>query len=501
MNAALPLPNRFLGYKFDSNPVPGDVSVSALTTITVVSVTPSTATATTSLTPLQSQVLDSLLQGQNVFLTGGAGVGKSHVLKSIIDIMRSRGSKIIVTASTGVAATLLGGATLHSQIGLGLAQEPLNVLLNKARRSVKLRERWRLVDLLIIDECSMLHPDFFDLCDQVLRVLRECDNPFGGVQLLLSGDFFQLPPVLPSGRDPALATFIFQTTAWRTANLTIVNLVDIFRQAGELAGILSRVRRAEHTLDDIIVLAGRVGAILNSPLGVEPTRMYSHKICVDSINSQKLEELTADAHVFTARIFTEVDKTPKNRTSSNQPQHLTLAQKEAMLADARVQILKNVPVPLDQSLKMGAQVMLVVNLDQESGLVNGSRGVITGFRMPPVGSTHGESRVLMPVVQFMGKELLLNVYIWKHEIYGAGVVSYMQVPLRLAWAVTIHKAQGLSLDFVDMKLDRSVFEYGQSYVGLSRVRTLAGLRLTGFDPSAIRAHPLVKQFYAELDLA
>ena len=458
---------------------------------TPIAATPIAATPIAALTPSQKQVIDLLSQGHNVFLTGGAGVGKSHVLKTVIDVMRARRMKIIVTASTGVAATLLGGVTLHSMIGLGLAQEPLVVLLNKARRSAKLRERWRLVDLLIIDECSMLHPDFFDLTDQVLRVVRSSDKPFGGVQLLLSGDFFQLPPVMAPGRDASLAMFIFQTQSWSGAEFTIVNLVDIFRQVGELAGILSRVRRAEHTLDDIVVLVGRVNASLDLPIGIEPTRMYSHKVCVDVINSSKLQELVSETHVFTGRVFTEIDMTPP-RVPRMQP--MSRAQKEAVLNEARLQISRNVPVPVEQELRVGAQVMLVVNLDQESGLVNGSRGVITGFR------TNRNAGGIMPVVQFTGSEMVLSLHVWKHEIHGAGVVCYMQIPLRLAWAVTIHKAQGLSLDYVEMKLDRSVFECGQSYVALSRVRTLKGLRLTGFDPSAIRVHPLVKQFYDALEV-
>ena len=405
--------------------------------------------------------------------------------------MRARRMKVVVTASTGVAATLLGGVTLHSQIGLGLAQEPLSVLLNKARRSSKLRERWLSVDILIVDECSMLHPDFFDLSDQVLRVVRSCDKPFGGVQLLLSGDFFQLPPVMSADRDRSLAVFIFQTRAWTMAEFTVVNLVDIFRQVGELACILSRVRRAEHTLDDIVALAGRVDASLAMPLGVEPTRMYSHKVCVDAINSSKLKELDSDPHIFTGRLFTEVDMHAPRTTHAKV---LSRTQKEAVLNEARVQISKNVPVPLEQELRVGAQVMLIINLDQGEGLVNGSRGVITGFRAN--GST---GRSLMPVVRFAGKEMLLSLHVFKHEVHGAGFVNYIQVPLRLAWAITIHKAQGLSLDYVDMKLDRSVFECGQSYVALSRVRTMAGLRLTGFNPGAIRVHPLVKQFYADLE--
>jgi len=453
------------------------------------------------LTPHQRQIIDLVLGGQNTFMTGCAGTGKSHVLKIAVAQARAHGINTVVTASTGVAADILGGTTLHSQLGLGLAQDPLPVLLRKARASGKIKQKWKNVQLLVIDEVSMLHPDFFETVDQVLRGLKHAHLPFGGISLLLSGDFFQLPPVLDRNRADTLPVFAFQTNAWRRADIQVVELVDIFRQAADptFAQLLSRVRRAEHTLDDIVMLAGRVNAEIQLPEGIEPTRMYSRKVCVDTINTKKLSELVAtESHVFNSAAFIEIDTDlPAAKRMRTDPTitRMTRAQKQVILEAARTQVVKNAAVPQELALKVGAQVMLMVNLDLENGLVNGSRGVIVDFRVPTTGGRP------LPIVKFANREMQVNTYVWNHEIPGVGVVGYRQMPLRLAWAITIHKAQGLSLDYVYMKLDRSVFEHAQAYVALSRVRTLEGLSLEGFTPDVIRAHPAAVIFYQALQHA
>jgi ATP-dependent DNA helicase PIF1 len=459
------------------------------------------------LTLKQRTVVDKVLARENVFMTGGAGVGKSHVLKCVVAIARRRGMKVVVTASTGVAADQIDGVTLHSQLGLGLAQEPLPVLLKKVARSGKIKKKWAGVQLLVIDEVSMVDPDFFETVDQVLRALfRKPLLPFGGVALLITGDFFQLPPVLPRDRPVHLPSFAFQTRAWRDAIPTesVVQLIEIFRQAGDpqLAHVLSRLRRAEHTLDDIVLLCGRVGAVLELPDGIEPTRMYSRKVCVDAINHRKLGELPAesDSHVFPSSCFFDLDtegpsKKRPRASSSGAPAStsvMTRVQKVAALKEAQVHVRKHAPTAEELHLKVGAQVMLLANLDVESGLVNGSRGVVTGF------ARHGGADP-QPTVKFASRELTMERYVWEHAVPGAGTVSFRQIPLRLAWAVTIHKAQGLSLDYIDIKLDRSVFEYGQAYVALSRVRSLEGLTLEAFVKSVLRAHPEVIEFYRALD--
>lgn len=444
-----------------------------------------------SLSPEQEAVVDCVFEGQNIFMTGPAGVGKSHVIRTIVERAREEGLRVALTASTGVAADLLGGTTIHTQLGLGLAKEPVEQLVNKARRSRKIKAKWSGLHLLVIDEVSMLDPDFFCKLDAILKGIYQSDEPFGGLCLLLSGDFYQLPPVLDRNRDPAAPKFVFQTEAWRNGNITTVELTAIYRQRGDptLGEVLRRVRTADHTVEDVEVLFSRKGAQLNLPEGIEPTCMYSRKQRVDAINDRKLAELPEDAEsqTFTGSSFWQLDTAltrSKRRRTTEPPK--PKPEKEQMLREAQAVILRNVPTPTTLQLKVGAQVMLLANLDQENGLVNGSRGVVTEFRDG------------MPVVKFANCEFPVPPYSWEYVVDGAGIVTYRQTPLRLAWAITIHKAQGLSLDFVEMAVDASVFECGQAYVGLSRVRNLQGLRLTEFKPQYLKAHPLVKQFYNQL---
>ncbi len=453
------------------------------------------------LTEKQRSVIDMVLAKQNVFMTGGAGVGKSHVLKCAVKAARDAGMKTVVTASTGAAADQIGGTTLHSQLGLGLAKEPLPVLLKKARTTSKIKKKWARVDLLVIDEVSMVHPDFFEVVDQVLRAIYGKPNsPFGGIALLLSGDFCQLPPVMPRNRPVHLPKFAFQTNAWEGADINVVDLKEIFRQAGDphLAEILSRIRFGQQTMDDLIVLRSRLDVPLELPDGIEPTRMYSRKDCVDAENDKKLREIpeTEDTHIFNSSCFYEVDSdmTSKKRRKimggSGDIAVSTKSQKQTMLKSAMTQVVKNSPTREALELRTGAQVMLLTNLDIENGLVNGSRGVVVGFTT---------TTPVQPIVKFASQTIAVERYTWEHVVAGAGVIYYRQTPLRLAYAITIHKAQGMSVDFIELSVDRSVFECGQAYVALSRATSLHGMRLLRFDPRVIRQHPDVLKFYDSLE--
>ncbi len=434
-------------------------------------------------------------------MTGGAGVGKSHVLKCAVQAAREAGMKTVVTASTGAAADQIGGTTLHAQLGLGLAKDPLPVLLKKARSTGKIKKKWARVDLLVVDEVSMVDPDFFETVDQVLRVIYNKPNsPFGGLVLLLSGDFCQLPPVLPRARPHHLPRFAFQTNAWQRANIQVVKLTEIFRQAGdpELAEVLSRIRFGEQTMDDLILLRSRLNAELVVPDGIEPTRMYSRKVCVDTLNDKKLKEIpeTEERHVFNSSVFYEVDsdmsskKRRKVMGSSGDIAVSTKSQKQAMLKTIMTQVTKNAPTQEQLELRTGAQVMLLTNLDIDNGLVNGSRGVVVGFTT---------STPIQPIVKFASQTVPVERYTWEHVVDGAGVIYYRQTPLRLAYAITIHKAQGMSVDYIEISVDQSVFECGQAYVALSRATSLEGMRLLNFNPNVIRQHPDVLAFYDALE--
>lgn len=466
----------------------------------------------------QLHVLELIANNVNVFLTGGGGVGKSHVIRLAVKQQTEQGQNVSVCASTGVAADHIGGTTLHAFLGLGLAGDPLPDLVRAAKKNNKIKQRWAKLDFLVIDEISMLDPCFFEKVDHVARALRQCDKPFGGVQLLLSGDFFQLPPVVLRQRPstsasdgdtgtgsvaPTPSTFCFETRTWTKAVQATVELKYSFRQKSDnmLADLLARVRTGDFTIDDIETIASRLNITFEGAAfeGIEPTRMHSRRANVDLINETKLNELptTAPKQLFTAHFHLTVSSLKRKDMNGSGNDN---AEPFANTADKRKELQRvarnmeegnSLPVKQQLELRVGAQVMLLCNLDIESGLVNGSRGVITRF------TTVNDE--LFPVVRFVknNDELCVTTHTWEYKL-AAGSIYYTQIPLHLAWAITIHKAQGLSLDCVEMALDNSVFERGQAYVALSRVTSIAGLRLLSFKPSVIVAHPLVKQFYNQL---
>lgn len=455
------------------------------------------------LSPSQRQTAEYLDAGHNVFLTGGGGVGKSYVLKTVVARLRERGKIVAVTASTGAAADQIGGVTLHSLLGLGLANDSLDKLTSRALQKTHLRNKWNKLNILVIDEISMLHPEFFSVVDHIARSLRKNPRSFGGLQLLLCGDFFQLPPVISGARKASDLSFCFQTQSWDDAALRTVILTHTFRQQGDtrFTELLNRVRRGEYTLDDVDILANRMNAPLDNFGGIEPTRMHSRRANVDEINIKSLHNLVgARSETYLSNVYWDVIKRRVNdvetttgtntllRIQQRRRQHINKLQAAASI------IVENAPARPEIELRIGAQVMLLCNLDTEGGLVNGSRGIVIDFSE----SSKGKERV--PIVQFSrGNVVTVERYTWEHIVPESGSVFYRQIPLQLAWAVTIHKAQGLSLDCVEISLDRSVFEFGQAYVALSRVRSLAGLRLVSFTSSVMNAHPLVIQFYKNLE--
>ena len=429
----------------------------------------------------QARVLQLVQDGRNVFLTGGGGVGKSFLIHTAVQQARAAGKRVAITASTGAAADVIGGTTLHALLGLGLAKEPIEKLIVSALRSHKINKKWQRLDLLIVDEVSMIDPDFFITVDRVARaVRRQPEMPFGNLQLLLCGDFFQLPPVLPKTRNPAQLSFCFQTESWHSAALHNVELTHIFRQISDptFTHLLQRARTGDYTVEDVDTLMQRLNVELVDFANIEPTRLFARRVNVDDLNESNLAKLDTDTETYHAQVRWMLDA------------DVNAARRDDMtkvLKQAAANVDTHAAVKSELTLKVGAQVMLLCNLNVQDGLVNGSRGVVTRFAQQ------------LPVVQFArGQELTIDKYCWEIKVEDAGTIFYRQVPLQLAWAVTIHKAQGLSLDCVELQLDRSVFEFGQAYVALSRVRSLAGLRLTAFTPSTLMAHPLVKEFYAAL---
>jgi hypothetical protein len=403
---------------------------------------------------LQSEALDILKLGYNVFLTGAAGAGKTYVLNAFVAHLREHSVPVAVTASTGIAATHLSGQTIHSWCGFGTKEALTEADLEVIRSDRRLRSAIGKARVLIIDEISMLHSRQLDMVDRITKMVRGGDDPFGGLQVVLCGDFFQLPPVT-KGVDPQ--KFAYLSQAWQTGNFTVCYLHEQHRQLSDpLLDVLNQIRSGtagEHTK---IPLRTRYKKPPIDPNGEPfvPTLLYAKNVNVDSLNDAELARLPGEPRAF-------------EMTCEGFRAHV----------DA---LKRNCLAPEKLFLKPGAQVMFVKN-SPEQLFVNGTRGVVESF--DPVDG--------WPEVRTLDGEIICaEPEEWRFEEGGITRASVTQVPLRLAWAITIHKSQGMTLDAVEVDLS-DAFEPGMGYVALSCVRTFAGLKLMGLNEMALRVHPEV----------
>ncbi|OWF54393.1 ATP-dependent DNA helicase PIF1-like [Mizuhopecten yessoensis] len=406
----------------------------------------------------QTSVLDAIISRKNVFFTGSAGTGKSFLLRRIIGALPPQHT--YATASTGVAACHIGGITLHSFAGIGSGRADLQQCVELASRPLVIQQ-WKKCQHLIIDEISMVEGDFFDKLETVARVVKQNDLPFGGIQLILCGDFLQLPPVT-KGSDKR--KFCFQAKTWPKCVQLNMELTEVKRQSdNHFINILQNVRLGR--CPDIVETTLRATAKHNIQKdGILATRLCTHKEDVDQINKYQMEKLNA-----TSKVFLSTD----NDTSYAK------------------QIDSLCPVPHKLELRVGTQVMLAKNLEVHRGLVNGARGLVTGFEKGGEG---------LPIVKFLsGLEEVIKPARWTFKAAGAVYLTRRQIPLKLAWAISIHKSQGMTLDCVEITVSK-VFESGQAYVALSRAKSLEGLRVLDFDRGCVRANPDVLKFYHKLDL-
>ncbi|XP_073922308.1 ATP-dependent DNA helicase PIF1 isoform X2 [Castor canadensis] len=404
----------------------------------------------------QAAVLKVVLKGQSIFFTGSAGTGKSYLLKRILGSLPPTGT--VATASTGVAACHIGGTTLHAFAGIGSGKAPLAQCVALAQRP-GVRQGWLNCQRLVIDEISMVEADLFDKLEAVARAVRQRNKPFGGIQLIICGDFLQLPPVTKGSQPPQ---FCFQAKSWRRCVPVTLELTEVWRQADKTFISLLQAVRLGRCSDEVTRQLRGTAAHKVGRDGIVATRLCTHQDDVVLTNERRLQELPGEVHSFEA-----MDSNPE------------LAQ----TLDAQC------PVSQLLQLKLGAQVMLVKNLAVSRGLVNGARGVVVGFE--------AEGRGL-PQVRFLcGVTEVIHADRWTVQTTGGQLLSRQQLPLQLAWAISIHKSQGMSLDCVEISLSR-VFASGQAYVALSRARSLQGLRVLDFDPMVVRCDPRVLHFYATL---
>lgn len=401
----------------------------------------------------QHEALEVLQSGRNVFLTGEPGAGKTFTINLFTDWMNEVGKDYAITASTGIAATHINGTTIHSWTGLGISREVNDQLLGKLNENRWLYQRLNQCDVLIIDEISMLDKVMINNIDYILRYMRDRNEPFGGLQIVFVGDFFQLPPVV---KGEKAVEFAFESGAWKEADPIVCYLTEQHRQNDlEFLEILSAIRRGETTDAH---KARLLECFKNNP-NMLP-ELYTHNMDVDRINQEQLRKLTGEPHRF--------------EMSGEGTPFLVSKLKDNCLS----------PEILD--LKVGAAVMFTRNLfnpeTKEAIYVNGTIGRVTGFSemsgRPEVELIEDGSIVVpMPAK-------------WEFEEKGHVVASITQIPLKLAWAITVHKSQGMSLDSASIDLSKT-FEYGQGYVALSRVRSLGKLHLKGINDKVFLVHPKI----------
>lgn len=419
------------------------------------------------LSPQQRAAFEAVVAGRNVFLTGPAGTGKTFTLNKIIAWAKERELKYAVTGTTGTAALLVRGRTLHSFLGIGLGTREASELVKQVKsKKADVYRQLQALELLIVDEVSMMSNHFFVKVSQYLSILRECDAPFGGVQLLLCGDFCQLPPVEPD--------YAFLCDEWDRCEFHTAHLTRSFRQQGDEAflGLLNDLRWARVTAEHARTLRGLLS---KAPPGddVIPTRLFALNRDVDRINDEHLSELIKQGR-----------PTGRYSTVTN-------------CAEAR-SWSEMVHLPESLVVCEGCQVVLTRNMPHLSpSLVNGSRGVVVSVSSPQgprVRFRSGET-VIIPSVMV---ELDERKRLLKHErMVTTPTVSY--VPIKLAYALTMHKSQGMTLDAVEIDLGPSVFTAGQAYTALSRARDLDSVWLTNFVPRSFMTDPEVVAFYRKLE--
>lgn len=396
----------------------------------------------------QKQALLILKTGVNVFLTGEPGSGKTFVINQYIRYLRRHKLKVAVTASTGIAATHIGGITIHSFSGIGVRKFLSDREFALLRAKPHITKRIENTNVLIIDEISMLDAQTITLIDLVFKKIRYSDEPFGGMQIVFVGDFFQLPPIVKHTEDVA---FAFESPAWDLAKPVVCYLNEQHRQMdSDFSQLLLSIRTGNKLHETFSVLSVKQ---IHSP-DTNCTQLYSHNIDVDALNTKKLNELSGKTYEFPM---------------------ITHGRKNGV-----EQLKKGCLSPEMLTLKIGAKVMFTKN-NFEVGFVNGTLGEVIDVKDS-----------LPIVLTSENREIAVKPMDWVIEENDKIKASITQIPLRLAWAITVHKSQGMTLDEAVIDLS-DAFEYGQGYVAISRVKSLQGLSLLGINQRALETHPLIQK--------
>jgi ATP-dependent DNA helicase PIF1 len=436
----------------------------------------------------QQQAFNKYIAGKNIFISGPGGSGKTALIKHIQQDAYKKGLDVQVCAMTGCAAILLEckAKTLHSWSGIKLGNGTIENMVKKALNSYFLKATWRNIDLLIVDEVSMMSQKIFEMLDAIGKAVRKNSNPFGGIQVIFSGDFYQLPPVGDKS-EPETIRFCFESPRWyETFQMRDhVLLTFIFRQDDPVyKRVLNQIREGRLKRSSNELLIQHAGREVPPDLTIRPTKLFPTRRQVDYINNYEMNALKGKEYQYALKYLTNIEMTPNERILR---MNFTKEQIQTELDYLKGNLRCDEVV----KLKVGAQVMCIVNIKStatgEVVLCNGSQGIITSL-----------SRDDIPIVKYTnGIEMAMHYHTWPSELIpGVGVA---QVPLILAWALTIHKSQGATMDIAEVDAGSGIFECGQTYVALSRLKSLEGLYLSSFDARRIKVNMRVQEFYERLE--
>jgi len=414
----------------------------------------------------QIEALDILKSGYNTFLTGPPGSGKTFLLNSYIKYLRKNNVAVSITASTGIAATHMGGTTLHSWSGLGIREELDDTEVKKACERGYMRKRIKSTGVLIIDEISMIKASQFEAVNKICQYIKRSSRPFGGIQVVCSGDFFQLPPVFKNEKplsetqgklfspDHNRQQFVTDSQAWKSLEMKICYLDEQHRTKDKkLHKILNHIRdnEAEESRELLFRERNKAEGPERSRRGKNYIKLYTHNIDVDGINYSELSKIKNKEYFY-------------QMTFRGNPVVSDILKKSCLAPEKLV-------------LKEGAEVMFIKN-NFDAGYVNGTQGKIIGFAASdlPIVKTEEGKKITVTYADWTIEEPFDAVQGKKNSI----VAGISQIPLRLAWAITVHKSQGMNLDSAEIDLSKCFLE-GMGYVALSRLRSLKGLRLMGIN--------------------